>query len=132
MTETPPNSIHPATRAAWRAWLEQHHGHTEGVWLISSKRAAGKPRLGYDETVEEALCFGWIDSTARTLDDERTLQWFAPRKPRSGWSTPNKHDMTGKSSTGRPQSVSHAFFGPPHLGSGPLPLVAPTLDRAER
>src|SRR5687768_13747284 len=90
MTETPPTSIHPATRAAWRAWLEQHHGRTEGVWLISYKRATGKPRLAYDEAVEEALCFGWIDSTARTLDDERTMQWFAPRQPRSSWSTRNK------------------------------------------
>ena len=90
MTEAPPNSIHPETRAAWRAWLEQHHGRTEGVWLISYTRATGKPRLTYDEAVEEALCFGWIDSTARTLDDERTMQWFAPRKPRSSWSKPNK------------------------------------------
>ena len=90
MTETPPNSIHPATRAEWRAWLEQHHGRTEGGWLNSYTRATGKPRLAYDEAVEEARCFGWIDSTARTLDDERTMQWFAPRQPRSGWSKPNK------------------------------------------
>ena len=90
MTETPPNSIHPQSPAAWRPWLAQHHGRTEGVWLISYKGATGKPRLAYDEAVEEALCFGWIDSTARTLDDERTLQWFAPRQPHSGWSRPNK------------------------------------------
>ena len=90
MIETPPNSVHPMTRAEWRAWLEQHHGRPEGVWLISYKAPTGKPRVAYDEAVEEALCFGWIDSKGGKLDDERTMLWFAPRKPRSGWSRPNK------------------------------------------
>ena len=90
MTETPPNSVHPMTRAEWRAWLEQQHGRTEGVWLISYKLATGKPRVTYDEAVEEAICFGWIDSKGGKLDDERTMLWFAPRKARSGWSRPNK------------------------------------------
>ncbi|HSH82769.1 MAG TPA: YdeI/OmpD-associated family protein [Herpetosiphonaceae bacterium] len=90
MNEPPPNSVHPQTRAEWRAWLEQHHVRDEGVWLISYKRATGKPRVEYDEAVEEALCFGWIDSKGGKLDDERTMLWFAPRRPRSGWSKPNK------------------------------------------
>jgi uncharacterized protein YdeI (YjbR/CyaY-like superfamily) len=58
--------------------------------MISYKKATGKPRVEYDEAVEEALCFGWIDSKANKLDEERTLQWFAPRGPRTGWSKPNK------------------------------------------
>jgi len=78
------------TRVEWRAWLEQHHGRTEGVWLISYKLAAGKPRVTYDDAVEEAICFGWIDSKGGKLDDERTMLWFAPRKARSGWPSPNK------------------------------------------
>ncbi len=90
MTEPPPNSVHPHTRAEWRAWLEQNHTRTEGVWLISFKQATGKPRVAYDDAVEEALCFGWIDSKGNKLDDERSMLWFAPRKPRTGWSKPNK------------------------------------------
>lgn len=90
MTEVPPNSIHPLTRAEWRAWLEAHHTQTTGIWLIIYKKATGKPRIEYEESVEEALCFGWIDSVANKLDDERSMQWFAPRKSGSGWSRPNK------------------------------------------
>lgn len=90
MTEPPVNSVHPHTRAEWRAWLEQHHSRTEGVWLISFKQATGKLRVTYDDAVEEALCFGWIDSKGNKLDDERSMLWFAPRKLRTGWSKPNK------------------------------------------
>jgi uncharacterized protein YdeI (YjbR/CyaY-like superfamily) len=90
MTQAPPNSIHPKTRAEWRKWLERHHTRAEGVWLISYKKATGKPRFEYDEAVEEALCFGWIDSKPNKLDDERSLLWFAPRKAGAGWSKPNK------------------------------------------
>jgi uncharacterized protein YdeI (YjbR/CyaY-like superfamily) len=90
MTTQPDNSVHPLTRAEWRAWLEQNHARTQGIWLITYKKATGKPRVEYDEAVEEALCFGWIDSKGNKLDDERSLLWFAPRKPRTGWSRPNK------------------------------------------
>ncbi|MBS7806946.1 YdeI/OmpD-associated family protein [Variovorax sp. PCZ-1] len=84
------DSVQPATRAAWRAWLAKHHERTEGVWLITYKKAAGKPRIEYHEAVEEALCFGWVDSKPGKVDEERTKLWFAPRKARSGWSRPNK------------------------------------------
>ncbi|MBF2028579.1 MAG: YdeI/OmpD-associated family protein [Oscillatoriales cyanobacterium C42_A2020_001] len=91
MSKSPPsNAVHPLTRAEWRVWLEQHHTRTEGIWLISYKKATGKPRFEYDEAVEEALCFGWIDSKPNKLDEERSLLWFAPRKPRTGWSKLNK------------------------------------------
>ena len=90
MTTPPDNSIHPETRAEWRAWLEQNHAQGQGVWLISYKKASGKPRMEYDEAVEEALCFGWIDSKPNSLDDERSMLWFAPRKAGTGWSRLNK------------------------------------------
>lgn len=86
----PGNSIHPLTRAEWSAWLEDNHTRHEGVWLITYKKATGKLRIAYDEAVEEALCFGWIDSKPNKLDDERSLLWFAPRKLATGWSWPNK------------------------------------------
>jgi uncharacterized protein YdeI (YjbR/CyaY-like superfamily) len=84
------DSVQPKTRAAWRAWLAKNHGRAEGVWLITYKKAAGKPRIEYDEAVEEALCFGWVDSKPGKVDEERTKLWFAPRKAGSGWSRPNK------------------------------------------
>jgi uncharacterized protein YdeI (YjbR/CyaY-like superfamily) len=90
MAEPPENSTHPLTRAEWRAWLEQNHARPNGVWMISYKKAAGKPALSYAESVEEALCFGWVDSKPGKLDDQRSMLWFAPRKPRTGWSRPNK------------------------------------------
>jgi uncharacterized protein YdeI (YjbR/CyaY-like superfamily) len=90
MTEAPANSIHPLSRQEWRAWLIENHTRTEGVWLIMYKKASGKPRVDYEEAVEEALCVGWIDSKGNKLDDERTMLWIAPRQPGSGWSKPNK------------------------------------------
>ncbi|MFB2837173.1 YdeI/OmpD-associated family protein [Floridanema evergladense] len=90
MVDTPVNSTHPKTRTEWRAWLEEHQTSKEGIWLISYKKGTGKPRIDYNEAVEEALCFGWIDSKPNKLDEERSLLWFAPRKPRSGWSKLNK------------------------------------------
>ncbi len=90
MPQPPPNSTHPLTRAEWRAWLAANHTQTDGVWLISFKKATGQPAVSYDEAVEEALCFGWVDSKPNKLDDERTMLYFAPRKGGSGWSRPNK------------------------------------------
>jgi len=90
MPEPPPNSIHPPTLADWRDWLATNHTRAEGVWLITWKKSAGKPTISYEESVEEALCFGWVDSKGNKLDDERTMLWFAPRKAGSGWSRPNK------------------------------------------
>lgn len=60
------------------------------MWLVSFKKGTGKPRIEYEDSVEEALCFGWIDSKPNKLDEERSMLWFAPRKPRTGWSKPNK------------------------------------------
>jgi uncharacterized protein YdeI (YjbR/CyaY-like superfamily) len=76
-------------RAAWRAWLDEHHATREGVWLVTWKKAAGRPRVDYDAAVEEALCFGWVDSRSRSVDDERTSLYFTPRKPKSSWSESN-------------------------------------------
>jgi uncharacterized protein YdeI (YjbR/CyaY-like superfamily) len=88
--ETPANATHPLTRAQWRAWLNKHHMRREGVWLITYKVATGQPRVPYDDAVEEALCFGWVDSKVNKLDAERSLLWFAPRAKGTGWSAPNK------------------------------------------
>ncbi len=78
------------SRAEWRGWLERHYDTSTGIWLVSYKKATGKPGVSYPEAVEEALCFGWIDSRPNALDDERYMQYFSPRKPGSPWSTVNK------------------------------------------
>jgi len=76
-------------RAAWRNWLEQNHTRPAGVWLVTWKASARRPRVDYDAAVEEALCFGWVDSKSRSVDDDRTSLYFAPRKPKSAWSASN-------------------------------------------
>jgi uncharacterized protein YdeI (YjbR/CyaY-like superfamily) len=77
-------------RQEWREWLAKNHATAPGIWLIYYKKGSGKPRVAYADAVEEALCFGWIDSLANTLDAERSIQLFTPRKPKSPWSKLNK------------------------------------------
>jgi uncharacterized protein YdeI (YjbR/CyaY-like superfamily) len=81
--------VHAEDRATWRAWLEANHATATGVHLVSWKRGQG-PSVRYEEAVEEALCFGWIDSSGGTIDERRSKLYFAPRKPRSGWAATNK------------------------------------------
>ncbi|MBF6595104.1 MAG: YdeI/OmpD-associated family protein [Thermaceae bacterium] len=78
------------SREEWRVWLERNHTTSKGIWLVYNKKTSGKHHLSYDEQVEEALCFGWVDSRPGKLDDERSMLYFAPRKAKSGWSKPNK------------------------------------------
>ena len=82
--------IYVSTREDWRAWLEENHDREKEIWLIYYKKPSGKPRVAYDDAVEEALCFGWIDSTIRKLDEDRYMQKFTPRNPGSVWSELNK------------------------------------------
>ena len=82
--------VQPGSVQEWREWLAAHHTRGTGVWLVTWRAGSGGPQIGYDESVEQALCFGWVDSKGRTLDDQRTMLWFAPRKARSGWARSNK------------------------------------------
>lgn len=81
---------YPKTRKEWRKWLEKNHGSVKGIWIIYYKKGSGKATVSYEDAVEEALSFGWIDSTVNTLDEERYQQLFTPRKPHSTWSSLNK------------------------------------------
>jgi uncharacterized protein YdeI (YjbR/CyaY-like superfamily) len=82
--------LHADDRATWRAWLEVNHATAAGVWLVTWRPRSGKGSLDYEAAVEEALCFGWIDSTGHRLDADRGEQYFAPRKIRSPWAATNK------------------------------------------
>jgi uncharacterized protein YdeI (YjbR/CyaY-like superfamily) len=77
------------SRGAWEAWLEDHHGTPDGVWVKIAKKGSGLPSVTYAEALEVALCFGWIDGQKRAFDERYFLQRFTPRRPRSRWSLNN-------------------------------------------
>ena len=83
-------TIYAKDRREWRKWLEENHRLSPGIWLVYYKVKSGKPSVKYSEAVKEALCFGWIDSKVKSLDQERYMQIFTPRKPKSVWSKLNK------------------------------------------
>lgn len=101
----PPADKYPRTeierREDWRAWLAEHHADHSGTWLVSFKKASGRPAMGYDASVEEALCFGWVDSLVRKLDENRTMLLFTPRKAGSNWSRPNKERVERLTAEGK-------------------------------
>ena len=101
MTQPPPNSFHPPTLAAWRAWLELNHTRPDGIWLITYRRASSKATFTYEQAVEEALCYGWIDGHTKTLDEERGMQWYAPRRAGSVWARSNKERVARLIADGR-------------------------------
>jgi len=80
----------PPTRDDWRAWLETNPDRAEGIWVVFRKPSSQLEGPVYDQLVEEALCFGWIDSLTKRVDDERTIQWYSPRRKGGIWSTLNK------------------------------------------
>ena len=94
----PDGAVHVATRVDWRAWLELHAAESRGVWLVYDK-GPGR-RLRYDDVVEEALCFGWVDSRPRSLDGERAMLYVSPRKPTSRWSRANKQRVERLAASG--------------------------------
>ena len=101
MTQPPPNFFHPPTLADWRAWLEANHTGPNGIWLITYRRASSKATFTYEQAVEEALCYGWIDGHTKTLDEERGMQWYAPRRAGSVWARSNKERVARLIADGR-------------------------------
>lgn len=83
-------NVYARDRDVWRQWLTQNHQSASGVWLVYYKVKSGKPSVQYPEAVQEALCFGWIDSKVQSLDGDRYRQIFTPRKSKSVWSKLNK------------------------------------------
>lgn len=90
MAKTDTETFYASSQQEWRKWLKKHHNTKESIWLIYYKKASGVPSLSWSQAVDEALCFGWIDSTARAIDEEKYMQYFCRRKPRSPWSKINK------------------------------------------
>jgi uncharacterized protein YdeI (YjbR/CyaY-like superfamily) len=82
-------TLHITNRKDWRDWLKKNHKIEKEIWLVYYKKGTGKSHIEYNDAVEEALCFGWIDSIVKTLDEERTVQRFSPRKPKAKYSQAN-------------------------------------------
>jgi uncharacterized protein YdeI (YjbR/CyaY-like superfamily) len=81
--------LEPGTVEEWSAWLREHHEQPQGVWLVSPRKASERA-VSYEEAVLEALRYGWVDSTAKPVDEHRSMQWFAPRRRGSMWTRINK------------------------------------------
>ena len=95
--QIPVDSVHPADRAEWRDWLSANHGASPGVWLITWRKGSGRPVLAYEHAVEEALCFGWVDSLARALDDHRTMLRFTRARRAAPGLAPTRTELPGSS-----------------------------------
>ena len=105
---------------AWRRWLEKHHGSSRGIWLEFFKKGAGKPSVTYSEALQEALCFGWIDSIVKRVDDERYIRKFTPRTNPRKWSITNLRHMHRLISAGRMTEAGLRVLG-----------VSPDIDGTE-
>jgi uncharacterized protein YdeI (YjbR/CyaY-like superfamily) len=108
----------------WQEWLATHHKSESEVWLVFHKRHTGRPSIAYDNAVDEALCFGWIDSLIKRLDDDRYARKFTPRKPDSRWSTANRKRYAQLKAIGRlaPAGLERA----PTDRSGDAPRPSPS------
>lgn len=90
----------PASRKEWRTWLEENHETKQAVWLIYYKKKSNAASISYSDAVDEALCFGWIDSTRKSLGEDQFTQFFCKRKPQSGWSKVNKEKIARLTAAG--------------------------------
>lgn len=102
--------VEPGTRAEWRQWLLRHHQQTESIWLVLHKKGSGGSTLTLSEAVEEALCFGWIDSVSNKLDEQRYKIQLSPRKPKSNWSKINKARARNMIKAGRMHAAGQAMI----------------------
>ena len=101
-------AVHFQSVGEWHAWLEEHHRRREGVWLVQWKPRTGKPAIPYEDAIEEALCYGWVDSTYRSLDDERGMLWYSPRRRGSLWARSNKERVARLEAQGRMTEAGRA------------------------
>lgn len=99
------------SRDKWRSWLEAHHDSEAEIWLVFHKRHSAQQSISFDDAIDEALCFGWVDSLVRRLDDERYARKFTPRTPDSKWSTINRRRYADLTARGR--------LAPPGLARAP-------------
>jgi uncharacterized protein YdeI (YjbR/CyaY-like superfamily) len=103
-------TFHAADRSEWRNWLTANHSAQAEVWMVFYKKEKGMPQIAYDESVEEALCFGWIDSIIQNIDDEKYVRKFTPRNKGSRWSTLNKKRVAAMIQAGKMTDAGRAVL----------------------
>lgn len=131
-------SLYVPNRKEWRAWLAKNLSTSDGVWLIFYRKGAGRPTIEYEASIEEALCFGWIDSLIQRIDDDKYARLFTPRKLKSKWSITNKKRIAKLIKAGRMTKAGLAkldYGDPdkanPDLKSGEAePQVPPAMKEA--
>lgn len=101
MSQADAPRVHAETVEEWRDWLAEHPGDAKGVWLVTWRRPTGRPAPSYEEQITEALRVGWVDSTGKRLDDERTMLYFSRRRPGSQWARTNKERVARLEAEGR-------------------------------
>jgi uncharacterized protein YdeI (YjbR/CyaY-like superfamily) len=103
-------TFYPKGRSHWRQWLQKHHDKKESVWLVCYKKKTEIPTVTWSDAVDEALCFGWIDSLRRPIDHEKFIQYFSRRKPTSVWSKINKDKIIRLTEEGLMTKAGHAVI----------------------
>ena len=122
------NTTYATSRAEWRQWLEQHHATATETWLVYYRKTTGKPSITYPESLEEALCFGWIDSLIQKIDDEKYARKFTPRRAGSKWSALNRHLVAKLVSQGRMAPAGLACVDFPLPEASGAPPIRPPLS----
>lgn len=124
-------TLEARTLEQWRKWLAEHHDCESEVWLVFHKRHTGRPSISYEDAVDQALCFGWVDSLIKRLDEERYARKFTPRKPDSRWSDSNRKRYARLKANGHlmPAGVTRAPTNRTYDAHGPLPKIVPHYIR---
>lgn len=109
-------TLYVTRRDDFRKWLEENHKSKREIWLVQYKKATQKPSIDYVEAVQEALCFGWIDNTQKSMDDERYATRFSPRRPKSNWTETNKERARRLIAEGKMTEAGRAILPPDAKG----------------
>ena len=110
MQQTDKETFYPTSQKDWREWLQENHNSKQSIWLICYKKQANKPTINWSDAVDEALCFGWIDSTRKSIGDDAFIQFFTKRKPNSVWSKINKAKIERLIQDGLMQSAGYEII----------------------
>ncbi len=125
----PGPTYYARARADWRRWLDRNGGRAKEIWLVYPKKHTGKPRIAYNDAVDEALCFGWIDSINRALDTDHTAQRFTPRRPGSALSPMNRERARRLIAAGRMRAAGRRAIGDQLKGPRATAIPADILER---
>jgi uncharacterized protein YdeI (YjbR/CyaY-like superfamily) len=123
-------TLYVKNRREWRRWLATHHKSAAEIWLIYYKKVSGKPRIPYNDAVDEALCYGWIDSILKPIDAHKYAQRYSPRRKTSKLSDMNRERVRRLIKSGRMTKAGLAAIE--HTGKGPAKLPADILERLQR